>query len=114
MWPECPLSVVTALSRGGTPNPPSANATFSLARSQICSEIPSTHMSHLLWRSNPSLACRALGQGGPWDLEKEGRSEGSLGANPPVPQILQSRLLASLPDCLPCTAQGSLSTTRRR
>ena len=67
MWPECPLSVVTALSRGGTPNPPSANATFSLTRSQICSEIPSTHMSQLLWRSNPSLARRALGHG--WTLE---------------------------------------------
>lgn len=66
MWLECPLSVVTALSQGGTPNPPSANATFSLTRSQICSEIPSTHISHLLWRSNPSLACRVLGQG--WTL----------------------------------------------
>ena len=31
-----------------------------------------------------------------------------MGANSPTLQILQSRLLASLPGCLPCTAQGSL------
>ena len=66
MWPECPVSMVTALSQGGTPNPPSTNATFSPTMSQICSEIPNTCISHLLWRSNPSLAHWALGQG--WTL----------------------------------------------
>lgn len=83
MWPECPVSMVFALSQVGLQTlhplmPPSPSP-----RSQICSEIPTLASPICSGRSNPSLVHRALGQGvDPGTWRKRASLRGKCGCKP--------------------------------